>query len=146
MLDHIVGILVFSVTFILFYRVAVSIYISTNKVEVFSFLHNFSSTLSIIVCRFIFDDGYSDTCEVLPQWSFDLHFSKVVMLNIFSCAFFSICVYFFFFFEKCLFRSAHILIVETAMVPHSSTLAWKIPWTEEPGELQSMGSLRVRHD
>ena len=32
------------------------------------------------------------------------------------------------------------------MVPYSSTLAWKIPWTEEPGGLQSMGSLRVRHD
>ena len=32
------------------------------------------------------------------------------------------------------------------MAPHSSTLAWKIPWTEEPGGLQTMGSLRVRHD
>ena len=32
------------------------------------------------------------------------------------------------------------------MAPHSSTLAWKIPWTEEPGGLQSMGSLRVGHD
>ena len=32
------------------------------------------------------------------------------------------------------------------MAPHSSTLAWKVPWTEEPGGLQSMGSLRVRHD
>ena len=32
------------------------------------------------------------------------------------------------------------------MAPHSSTLAWKIPWTEEPGWLQSMGSLRVGHD
>ena len=31
------------------------------------------------------------------------------------------------------------------MAPHSSTLAWKIPWTEEPGGLQSMGSLRVGH-
>ena len=31
------------------------------------------------------------------------------------------------------------------MAPLSSTLAWKIPWTEEPGELQSMGLLRVRH-
>jgi len=29
---------------------------------------------------------------------------------------------------------------------HSSTLAWKIPWAEEPGRLQSMGSLRVGHD
>ena len=35
---------------------------------------------------------------------------------------------------------------EKAMAPHSSTLAWKIPWTEEPGRLQSMGSWRVRHD
>ena len=33
--------------------------------------------------------------------------------------------------------------MEKAMAPHSSTLAWKIPWTEEPGRLQSMGSLRV---
>ena len=32
------------------------------------------------------------------------------------------------------------------MTPHSSTLAWKIPWTEEPGRLQSMGLLRVGHD
>ena len=32
------------------------------------------------------------------------------------------------------------------MAPHSSTLAWKIPWTEEPGRLQSMASLSVRHD
>ena len=35
---------------------------------------------------------------------------------------------------------------EKAMAPHSSTLAWKIPWTEEPGRLQSMGSIGVRHD
>ena len=33
-----------------------------------------------------------------------------------------------------------------AMAPHSSTLAWKIPWTEEPGRLQTMGSWRVGHD
>ena len=39
-----------------------------------------------------------------------------------------------------------VLRTETAMAPHSSTLAWKIPWTEEPGRLQSMGSLRVEHD
>ena len=35
---------------------------------------------------------------------------------------------------------------EKAMAIHSSTLAWKIPWTEEPGRLQSMGSLGVGHD
>ena len=37
-------------------------------------------------------------------------------------------------------------LVEKAMAPHSRTLAWKIPWIEEPGRLQSMGSLRVGHD
>ena len=36
--------------------------------------------------------------------------------------------------------------MEKAMAPHSSTLAWKIPWTEEAGGLQSMESLRVGHD
>ena len=35
---------------------------------------------------------------------------------------------------------------EKIMAPHSRTLAWKIPWAEEPGRLQSMGSLRVGHD
>ena len=38
------------------------------------------------------------------------------------------------------------LCSEKAMAPHSSTLAWKIPWAEEPGRLQSMGSLWVGHD
>ena len=37
-------------------------------------------------------------------------------------------------------------LMEKAMATHSSTLAWKIPWTEEPGGLQSMGSVRVGHD
>ena len=55
-----------------------------------------------------------------------------------------------------LFRSMKKIIVgiceglgnikEKAMAPHSSTLAWKIPWMEELGRLQSMGSLRVGHD
>ena len=39
-----------------------------------------------------------------------------------------------------------LLQAEKAMAPHSSTLAWKIPWKEEPDRLQSMGSLRVEHD
>jgi len=37
-------------------------------------------------------------------------------------------------------------LMEKAVAPHSSTLAWKIPWTEEPVRLQSMGSLRVGHN
>ena len=36
--------------------------------------------------------------------------------------------------------------LEKEMATHSSTLAWKIPWTEDPGRLQSMGLQRVRHD
>ena len=39
-----------------------------------------------------------------------------------------------------------LFLSEKVMAPHSNTLAWKIPWTEEPGRLQSMGSLRVGHD
>ena len=38
------------------------------------------------------------------------------------------------------------MALEKAMAPYSSTLAWKIPWEEEPGGLQSMGSLRIGHD
>ena len=37
-------------------------------------------------------------------------------------------------------------LTEKAMAPHSSALAWKIPWMEEPGGLQSTGSLGVGHD
>ena len=44
-------------------------------------------------------------------------------------------------------NGTHLYIAgEKAMAPHSSTLAWKIPWTEEPGRLQSVGSRRVGHD
>ena len=49
-----------------------------------------------------------------------------------------------------LFLHSHVVFCEApaekAMAPHSSTLAWKIPWTEEPGRLQSTGSLGVGHD
>ena len=40
----------------------------------------------------------------------------------------------------------HFHALEKEMATHSSTLPWKISWTEEPGGLQSMGSLRVGHD
>ena len=44
------------------------------------------------------------------------------------------------------FERRYEIELEKAMAPHSSTLAWKIPWMEEPGRLQPMGSLRVGHD
>ena len=43
-------------------------------------------------------------------------------------------------------KSAKLCRADKAMAPHSSTLAWKIPWMEESGRLQSVGSLRVRYD
>ena len=45
-----------------------------------------------------------------------------------------------------LFLSFSPLATEKAMAPHSGTPVWRIPWIEEPGRLQSMGSLRVRHN
>ena len=53
---------------------------------------------------------------------------------------------FFFLNLGCYLDSAPISASEKAMAAHSSTLAWQIPWTEEPGRLQSMGSRRVGHD
>ena len=48
--------------------------------------------------------------------------------------------------DACVLRRPTSGQLEKAVAPHSSTLAWKIPWMEEPGRLQSMGSLRVGHD
>ena len=48
--------------------------------------------------------------------------------------------------EKDVLLCSCCYLEEKAMAPHSSTLAWQIPWTEEPGGLQSMRSLRVGHE
>ena len=45
-----------------------------------------------------------------------------------------------------IFIKYYSILTEKAMAPHSSTLAWKIPWMEEPGRLQSMGLLGVGHN
>ena len=50
------------------------------------------------------------------------------------------------FYLPCIFAVCDTQGPEKTMTPHSSTLAWKIPWTEEPGRLQSMGSRRVGHN
>ena len=44
------------------------------------------------------------------------------------------------------YHPAYLTYMQRTMAPHSITLAWRIPWVEEPGRLQSMGSLRVGHD
>ena len=63
-----------------------------------------------------------DTTEYLPGW---------LKLRIYTCKY---------------LQGSRVTGSEKAMTPHSSTLAWQIPRTEEPGRLQSMGSLRVGHD
>ena len=75
--------------------------------------------------------GYVRELEA-SQESTHFSFSRSLTLSMCVCA----RVYFFSLMED----------PEKAMAPHSSTLAWKIPWMEAPGRLQSMGSLRVGHD
>ena len=50
------------------------------------------------------------------------------------------------FYHKILNLCRLVPVLEKAMAPHSSILAWQIPWMEEPGGLQPMGSLGVGHD
>ena len=47
---------------------------------------------------------------------------------------------------KLLGKGHSLFTLDISVAPHSSILAWEIPWMEEPGRLQSMGSLRVRHN
>ena len=84
------------------------------------FIHlTLSSLLSMSISLFSMSDS-----PLLPcKWILQYHFSR-----------FCICVL------------EYGIYQEKAMAPHSSTVARKIPWMEEPGRLQSMGSLRVRHD
>ena len=71
----------------------------------------------------------------LTKWLLEHKYMK----DFWTARFMSVYTYFF-----SLAYLVHLL--EKAMAPHSSTLAWKIPWTEEPGGLQSMRSLSVGHD
>ena len=68
---------------------------------------------------------------------------KVVVLYNSVCVFISFMCSNTFFFENMPIRRA---VMEKKMATHSSILAWRIPWTEEPGGLQSTGSQRVGHD
>ena len=66
-------------------------------------------------------------------------FWKLILCQCFIC-------YYFLPFWELSFHLAYSFLLEKAMATHSSTVAWKIPWTEEPGRLQSMKSLRVGDD
>ena len=88
------------------------------------------STLSAILTISCFFDNSHSVCGVISHCGFDLRFPDD------PWCWASLCVD---------HLSLGKIFRSSAMAPHSSTLAWKIPWTEEPGRLQSMGSLRVGH-
>ena len=82
-------------------------------------------------------------------WCLQLYSSCLKLLWLFWVFYGSIQILgLFYFCEKCHWHFDRDCIesMEKAMAPHSSSLAWKIPWMEEPGRLQSMESLRVGHD
>ena len=93
------------------------------------------------VVSFAIIPSHSEGCLFHLAYSFLCH-AKALLFNQVPLVYF--CSYF------CYFRRWVIedlaLICVIAMATHSSTLAWKVPWMEEPGELQSMGSLRFGHD
>ena len=80
----------------------------------------------------------------LHNW--DLRVSKITSYKGVHEYMWYIYIWIFIFIYMNIYPSLEIDRSEKAMAPHSSTLAWKIPWMEEPGGLQSMMSLRVRHD
>ena len=69
-------------------------------------------------------------------------FIEVILRHFFLTQYNLLSIYFFTEVISCMYTT----LLEKEMATHSSTLAWKIPWIEEPGRLQSTGSERVRHD
>ena len=111
---------------------AVSICIPTNSARGFPFLH----TLSSIYCLYVFlHNGHSDWCEVISHCGFDLHsLVAQAVKNLLAMQ------------ETPVRSLGREDLQEKEMTTHSSILAREIPWREEPGKLQFMGSQRVRHD
>ena len=79
-----------------------------------------------------------------PLWDIIAQMSNLVQVgSSLPSSIFYIYIYIYIFFYIICF---YIVYSENVMAPHSSVLAWRIPWMEEPGKLQSMGSLGVGHD
>ena len=84
------------------------------------------------------------SCINAPYYDTDVGYMNVyICQTLYLCAFHLCKLYLNIIISK---LYLNINILEKVMAPHSSTLAWKIPWAEEPGRLQSIGSLRVGHN
>ena len=110
---------------------------STPGFPISHFLIHYPSATTYLIfsfcCRSHLKFSYSQT---LRDWNSEKCFPNILLMawHLFIwCYFTLVCT--------CIAN-----LSEKAMAPHSNTLAWKIPWMEEPSRLQSMGSLRVRHD
>ena len=97
--------------------------------------------------------GQAPLCTFFQSSSGLLFLGQIACLNLLSCSSgVSSCPLIWNIFLCCLMLFTFLSIflcmqlAEKAMAPHSSTLAWEIPWMEEPGRLQSMGLLGVRHN
>ena len=102
-----------------------------NFFQFHQFLAHIFEALLLVAC-FIGGLMFLSLC-IIPFYSpVLLFFLKLTLFDFNIVTPLSICIILAWFMEK-------------AMAPHSSTLAWKIPWTEEPGALQSMGSHRAGH-
>ena len=116
LLDH----LVLIVLFLIFKKLPYCFSWQLHQIKFSPVVHKgslFSTSLSsTFVISYLFDNSHSDRCEVISHYGFDLNSLMIRDVeHLFMCP------------------------LEKAMAPHSSTFAWKIPWTEEPGRLQSMG-------
>ena len=88
---------------------------------------------------------YLDSISKTTEWS--LFVSKANhSISLCVCIYINVCKHVNIYSILTCFYGIYTLYSEKAMATHCSTLAWKIPWTEEPGRLQSTGSQRVRHD
>ena len=102
--------------------------------------HNWATELNWLICQIFFSKGFKWVNSfrlVLAQTNSFPKYHKAKSHSVFPSLL--IC-------QSVFPYSESTTILEKAMAPHSSTFAQKIPWMEEPGRLQSMGSLRVRHD
>ena len=91
-------------------------------------------------------DGLQSTgMQRVRHWT-HTHTNTHTHTHTYICVCVYICVYIYIYVCVYIYIYVYVYMLEKAMAPHSSTLAWRIPWTEEPRRLQSMGSLRVGHD
>ena len=114
--------------------------VSPLTVHMFSFVYILNKTVSWKYP--LFDDSHPKRHELVSDCGFDLDHTDDE-----SCqAHFHVPIshlYVFFWGKKSISFTSPL---EKGMANHSSILAWRIPWTEEPGRLQSMGSQRIGHD